>query len=529
MGRIKGAKNKIQCKRTKHKMKVEKKRKEKLNELLEKNEVIGEEVKEKIKEKVEKASFVTQDNEAEVRALIKQIEARKKDFGITTVKLGKIPQQKQLLDDYLNKENAKWTLYYGWNWSGKTFCWAYICSLFALGEDWKRYWLPFIGSKKNIWIVTKSWSNVQSTIDPYLLGDYSLTRIPQAEVESVHRDNKILKSIILKNWCKISIKTYDQEWEGLQWGNPDFIWLDEEPRKWDIWNELFARTRVKWSSMLITMTPLAWRTPIYEFFFENSSSELDKIRKIYKVSSRDNPYTDHSLFTWYSNEEYIRRVEGTFAPPSWLVYTEFRRSIQVVPHFNPEDMGDVDYYIGIDFWTSHPTWVVFIAVDRDSNIYIFDEIYKSNTYLDDIAKSIREKSSRFVVKDIIWDSAWKRERFELGRILGRRITPADKFSKWENDMSNRKASILLVNNLLFNNKLFISENCVNLIKEFEMHFYKENWKKDWEVEKVNDDLLDAMRYVIFLTQNKKKVKTVKEKLYEKKYGEPINNKKLSLL
>jgi hypothetical protein len=94
-------------------MKVEKKRKEKLNELLEKNEVIGEEVKEKIKEKVEKASFVTQDNEAEVRALIKQIEARKKDFGITTVKLGKIPQQKQLLDDYLNKENAKWTLYYG--------------------------------------------------------------------------------------------------------------------------------------------------------------------------------------------------------------------------------------------------------------------------------------------------------------------------------------------------------------------------------------------------------------------------------
>jgi len=38
-----------------------------------------------------------------------------------------------------------------------------------------------------------------------------------------------------------------------------------------------------------------------------------------------------------------------------------------------------------------------------------------------------------------------------------------------------------------------------------------------------------MRYVIFLTQNKKKVKTVKEKLYEKKYGEPINNKKLSLL
>lgn len=46
-------------------------------------------------------------------------------------------------------------------------------------------------------------------------------------------------------------------------------------------------------------------------------------------------------------------------------------------------------------------------------------------------------------------------------------------------------------------KLFISSNCVNLIKELESHYYKEGGKRDGEVNKVNDDLLDALRYLIF--------------------------------
>lgn len=64
-------------------------------------------------------------------------------------------------------------------------------------------------------------------------------------------------------------------------------------------------------------------------------------------------------------------------------------------------------------------------------------------------------------------------------------------------MSNRRAGILKVNNLLFNRKIFISDRCKNLISEFENHFYKEGGKRDGEVEKVNDDALDALRYLIF--------------------------------
>ena len=85
-------------------------------------------------------------------------------------------------------------------------------------------------------------------------------------------------------------------------------------------------------------------------------------------------------------------------------------------------------------------------------------------------------------------------------------------------MSNRRAWILKVNHLLNSNKLFISENCKNLIKEFQTHYYKDG-KKDGEVDKINDDLLDALRYLIFNLKTRRFV-SIKEKNYKKKFGNP---------
>jgi hypothetical protein len=37
-----------------------------------------------------------------------------------------------------------------------------------------------------------------------------------------------------------------------------------------------------------------------------------------------------------------------------------------------------------------------------------------------------------------------------------------------------------------------------LIRELETHYYKDGGKRDGEVNKENDDLLDALRYIIFM-------------------------------
>ena len=78
---------------------------------------------------------------------------------------------------------------------------------------------------------------------PYLIGDFSATRIPEDAIESRKLDNGILKEIRMKNGCVIHIKTYEQGSEKVQGGTPDWIWLDEEPLKDKVWTELVTRTR----------------------------------------------------------------------------------------------------------------------------------------------------------------------------------------------------------------------------------------------------------------------------------------------
>lgn len=441
----------------------------------------------------------------ELSSLLKQLEDRRKFYWILDAKMDRIPWQMKLYNDVLTRLNdpiqkrKRFYLYYGGNGAWKTFVGAYLTVLLALWYDTKKYKLPFIGVKKNIWICTKSGSNVQSTIMPYLLWDHSKTRIPPDEVEKVQQDNGVLKKIFLKNGCVIHIKTYDQGQENVQGWNPDWMWLDEEPTNDEVWSELRARTRKVDCEMVITMTPLNGLTWVYDFFFNVEVKELADKCEIYHVSSLDNPHTDKTWTLWMTDEERRLRVEGSFENPTGLVYSSFMRSFNVVPHFHPRELGNnVKYYRAIDFGTSHPTWVVFVAQDEDDNVYIYDEIKLANTELKEIVREINDKSKGYSFEYFVRDSAAKREGLEFEKQFGIYTVPADKKSKGANDMSNRRTWILLLNTWFKAGKVMISSNCPLLIKELETHYYKENGKRDGEVVKENDDLIDALRYVYFL-------------------------------
>jgi len=469
----------------------------------------------------------------ELKKLLDIIEERKNKYSITNMDTSRIKAQWELVRDM--QENAerppetmrRYSLYYWGNGAGKTAIGSYVTSLKSLGRNWtKKYWLPFIGSAKSIWVLTKSGSNVKSTIDPYFLWEWSIARIPPEDIRKVTKDNGILKEILLINWTTIKIFTYDQGRENIQWGNPDFIWLDEEPKDEEIWNEINARMRGKSCEMLITMTPLSWLTPIYSFFLDQKSEEVRAKSKVYIVSSLDNPFIDHTWTKGLTEEEYRLRVLWSFESPTWLVYSSFHRWRNVVADMDKFALWEwVRLYKSIDLWVVHPTWVIFLAQDNDDNFYVYDEIYRQNTLIKDLVKEINKKSWKDQFEYTLRDSAAKREGIELEN-FGIKTTPADKHSKWENDMSNRRAGIMLINQLLADWKLIISNKCVNLIKEFETHYYKEGGKKDWEVNKINDDLLDALRYIIFnIKKNFKWSKLNIEKKFQRDYGALSESKK----
>ena len=465
--------------------------------------------------------------EEELKELFSQLEYRKQNYWICDSRLDKIPAQKEVLETMLErlkvpeKDRVQYMLYFWGNGAWKTFLGAYITVCLMLGHEGKKYWLPYLGSKKEIWIGTESGSNVQSVIEPYLLGEGSSTRIPPEEIDWIpHKDNKILKSFKLKNGAQVYIKTYEQGYEKFQGWNPDWIWLDEETKDAMIWTELQVRVRRQDCEMLVTMTPLNGLTRIHDFFMKSEDLELRSKTRVWRVSSLDNPFTSKLWTKGLTPDEYRLRVLGSFEAPTGLVYNRFNVGMNVIPHISPDDLPDPKFYRTIDFGTSHPTAVLFVAKDSDDNYYVFDEIKRSNTLLFDIAREIKAKSSWYDFEFFIRDSAAKREGLELKHLWIDTI-PADKYSKWEDGMSNRRAGILLINQLFYNNKLFISDRCKWLIEELQIHYYKDG-NKDGEVIKENDDLLDALRYLIFGLTKKKKEKSKEEKMYEKRYWETVS-------
>ena len=465
------------------------------------------------------------DRKAEALRLLDIMEERKKDYWIISTKLQEhqlqvIPYIRDKVDkNWVLLPEYKWILFQWGNRSGKTFLLMYIVVCLALGELTETYWLPFLGKKKNIWLITKSGSNVDTTIVPYLLWDYSKTKIPPDAIKHIKNNNSRPEVITLKSGCKITILTYDQGRERLQWGTPDFIAVDEEPTdKW-VWDEIMVRLSEWQSQMMLSMTPLSGLTPVYEFFYEREVPEwMADRRKTFLVSSLENEHWDHSGLLMLSPEEQKARMYGQFVPTTWLVFYAFNRKNNLIKHFNPKELWyGTKYYAWLDFWVNHPTAFVLLAIDTDWNAYAFDWFCRSNMLLEDIASEIKRLHREYWIEPeyIIADSAAKRERTELRKywII---TTPADKFSKWENGESNRKAGILKMNQLFTDCKLVVSDKLMkSLVKELETHHYADNWK-DGAVIKENDDFIDALRYVIFsLKPTKVKSKAVEE--FEKKY------------
>jgi len=456
-----------------------------------------------------------------VQELIKELKNRKFYYPIIDFKPQK--HQEEVLHAVSKRVASvpkyKYIMFIWWNGSGKTISSCYIDILLALWKDGcKKYNLPYIGESKQTLVVTKTSDSIKTNLEPYFLWTDSLNdpiKIPKAEIQKVKRDGstQTLKEITLKNGNKIMFRTYDAGQARLEWSNPDFIHLDELPERSDIFIELLRWTRWRQTQMLLSFTPTKFNPAVHDYFYGQWSDNVKSKTYIREVDSLENKFADHTWLEWLSEEEQKIRRYWMFIPPTWLVYNEFNRNKNLVDYISPRELGEgTKYYWAIDFWVNHPMVFLIIAVDADWHIYIFDMLYQRNMTLWDLAKTIKEMTNEHNIslEYIVADTADARARLELKENHNVDTVPADKWSKWENNLSNRRAGIFKVNELFKNNMLIISSRCMDLIKELEVHCYKWNWSE--EVVKTNDDALDALRYFIFWYRPPDEWRVLKKKL-----------------
>lgn len=226
------------------------------------------------------------------------------------------------------------------------------------------------------------------------------------------------------------------------------------------------------------------------------------------------------MFSTYSKERIQRDVYGSFDTFEGQVYTEFARSIHVLPEFRIPD--DWERHIRIDHGFRAPACVLFFAISPDGAVYVYREWYHTEHVIKEIILG-NEKEDKHGFYETIAPN-------EI--ILTAKIDPAvmqhdgkDKTSKYDEyllhwNKLDKLPPLGLAKNTVDlgidrvkqylkphpkTNKplLYILDTCVNLLEEITTYKYQpllsnQEGKKDQheKPQKVKDHALDALRYMI---------------------------------
>lgn len=200
-------------------------------------------------------------------------------------------------------------------------------------------------------------------------------------------------------------------------------------------------------------------------------------------------------------DEWVQEWEAKFTTPSSLVYNEFDDVLHVIsPQMVPRD--NMTYAIGMDFGLKDPFAAVFVAIDKEDNWYIYDEIYLPDLPIDKIARILHQKMGDQYFTRIIGDSAGAVEIASLrSKELGDKrvwVTPSKK------GKDSIRAGIRAVKTKMYvrehtgKPKLFVARNCTATVKEFQS--YKRLRDAFGEVSETPEDrnnhLMDALRYLV---------------------------------
>lgn len=428
----------------------------------------------------------------------KEIARRRISNKLLSYNKGKV-HKKQIAFHKCKKRN-RWV--FGGNRSGKTECGAVESIYIARGIH------PYRKNRKDVfgWVVSLSQQVQRDVAQAKILHYLPKHWIDGITMLSGRKDSAqsgVIDQIRIKNVfggiSTIGFKSCDQGREKFQGASLDFVWFDEEPPK-DIYEECLMRVMDKCGDIFGTMTPLKGKTFIYNEIYLNRKKSKEVWYEFMNWS--DNPFLSKKeikyLETALDESVLDSRKYGKFSSGAGLVYPEFDESIHVIEPFSvPSEWQDI---ISIDPGLNNPLSAHWYCVDWDGNIYVVAEHFAAGKDIDFHVEAIKSIS-----KKIGWHTDSKGRITALIDSAANQRTLAGTKSVSElfcergilvNPKVNKDmfSGIARVKSFLkgCEGKLYIFNNCVNLIDEFKGYSFQSG---DVPVKK-DDHCLDELRYYI---------------------------------
>ena len=331
----------------------------------------------------------------------------------------------------------------------------------------------------------------------------------------IEKKNEVELSITLKNGSIIELRGAENP-DSLRGVKLRGLVIDEiaSIRNWDwLWSEVLRPTLTDYKAPAVFISTPKGYNHFYKLFQDGQGS--DPQYKSWRFTSYDNPFISKEEIdnakSELTEDVFAQEYLADFRKHTGLVYKSFERDTHLVDPFDIP--AEWNIYRGVDFGSTNPTAVVWVAVDRDENWWVVDEYYDNGKTIDYHSGVINAKPLSSRVTQSFGDPSGAQwiEEFNQRSVY---ITPAVKESgtslgNWVRLGIEKVSEKLKIVPGHFVEKLgkadqpslYIFKNCESTIKEMETYRWKEksvttaqDLNEPDVPEKANDHAMDALRY-----------------------------------
>jgi phage terminase large subunit len=240
-----------------------------------------------------------------------------------------------------------------------------------------------------IWVCSVTYDAIGEYTAPKIFKYLPKNAYSDNDIAWVNKRKRIPSLLILYNNTHIYFKSYDQGREKFQGAEVDIVWHDEEPPR-DIYQECLMRLLDRNGRYILTMTPLKGLSWAYDAI-DQVTDDHPAIWRTH-VSLYDNKYIEKSVIdevsSLYTQDELLQRIEGRFMRPEGSVWKELNMSLSFIPRFAiPPEWKRIR---AIDFGYSNPFCCLWLAMNDDQEIFVYQEHYQKEMLLKDHARIIHE-------------------------------------------------------------------------------------------------------------------------------------------
>ncbi len=352
------------------------------------------------------------------------------------------------------------------------------------------------------WAASLTSQSTRDTVQRLLLGppgQWGTGAIPKANIVEIKRASHgvadAVDSVTVAHESggvsRLGIKTYDQGRERWQGETLDFVWFDEEPRDPALYTEGLTRTNATGGITYMTFTPLMGMSDVVRRFLTDKPAGTHVTSMTIHDAEHYTPEDRARIIATYPAHEREARATGVptlgsgkvFAVPEEVLR---ERAVPIPKHW--------PRIAGIDFGWDHPTAVVWLAWDRDTDtVHVYDAYRVKEATPVTHAAAIKAKGAWIPV-------AWPHDGLQHDKGSGEQLAAqykaqgvnmlADraKFTDGSNGVEAGLSDMLMK---METGRFKVAAHLNDWWEEFRLYH-----RADGKVVKTGDDLMSATRYAV---------------------------------